>query len=175
VDTALVISGVLLVALAAQVRIPLPFTPVPITGQTFGVLLIGASLGAWRGMASLLLYLLLGAFGLPFYAGGSHGWEVVVGPTGGYLVGFIVAALAVGWMAERGWDRKVPSALGAMLVGTVIIYLFGLPWLSRALHAGVGRTLEAGLYPFVIGDTLKLLLASAALPGAWKLLKRLSP
>ncbi|MDQ4149957.1 MAG: biotin transporter BioY [Actinomycetota bacterium] len=174
VDAAFVVAGTLLVALSAQVRIPLPFTPVPLTGQTFGVLLVGASLGASMGTASLFLYLLAGAVGLPFYAGGAHGWDVVQGATGGYLVGFIVSALVVGFLAERGWDRKIGRSMGAMLIGTLVIYLFGLAWLSQVLDAGLERTLEAGLYPFLLGDLLKLLLAAAVLPTVWKLVGRRS-
>jgi biotin transport system substrate-specific component len=173
VDAVLVLSGVLLVALSAQLRIPLPFTPVPITGQTFGVLLVGACLGAWRGLASLLAYLLVGAFGLPVYAGGKHGWEIVQGPTGGYLVGFVVAAAVVGILAQRGWDRKLFSSFGAMLAGSAIIYFFGLLWLSRVVQTDLSRTLELGLYPFLIGDALKVCLASAALPAAWKVVRRI--
>jgi biotin transport system substrate-specific component len=172
-DAVLIFSGVVLVSLAAQIRVPLPFTPVPITGQTFGVLLVGASLGAWRGLSSSFLYLLVGAAGVPVYAGGQRGWEAVQGPTGGYLVGFVVAAAVVGILAQRGWDKKLSSSIPAMLAGSLIIYLFGLLWLSRVLDADMARTLELGLYPFLLGDALKALLASAALPAAWKLVSRL--
>ncbi|MGH2706035.1 MAG: biotin transporter BioY [Actinomycetota bacterium] len=175
VDAALILAGALLVALAAQIRIPLPFTPVPITGQTFAVLLVGATLGATRGAASLVLYVLLGAAGLPFYAGGAAGWKVVQGPTGGYLIGFVAAAWLTGYLAERRWDRRLSSALGAMLSGSVLIYLIGLPWLSWSLGTGLTKTLELGLYPFVPGDILKLYLAGAALPGAWKVIGRGEP
>ncbi len=173
VDAALVVGGSLLIAGLAQVSIKLPFTPVPITGQTFGVLLVGASLGAWRGLSSLLLYLLVGATGMPVYSGGQRGWEVVQGPTGGYLLGFVVAAAVVGILAQRGWDKKLSSSLLAMLTGSVIIYVFGLLWLSRVLNADLARALELGLYPFLLGDALKALLASAALPASWKLVNRL--
>jgi biotin transport system substrate-specific component len=172
VDAFLILAGALLVALAAQIEIPLPFTPVPITGQTLAVLLVGSSLGAWRGGSSLLLYLVLGGVGLPFYSGGDRGWEVVQGATGGYLIGFILAAIVTGALAERRWDRRVRSSIGAMLTGNVIIYLVGLPWLAVVLDTGLEKTLEFGLYPFVPGDMLKLYLAALALPGAWKLLGR---
>jgi biotin transport system substrate-specific component len=175
VDVALILAGALLVALAAHIRIPLPFTPVPITGQTFAVLLVGATLGAARGAASLGLYVMLGAAGLPFYAGGQAGWKVVQGPSGGYLIGFVAAAWLTGYLAERGWDRRLRSALGAMLTGSVAIYLIGLPWLSWSLGTGLSKTLELGLYPFVPGDILKLYLAGATLPGAWKVLGRGEP
>lgn len=172
VDAGLVVAGALLVAASAQIRIPLPFTPVPITGQTFGVLLVGASLGPWHGVSSLLLYVLLGGLGLPFYAGASGGWNVVAGATGGYLLSYPVAAWATGALAERGWDKKIGSSIGAMLTGNVIIYLFGLPWLAWQLGTGLTKTLELGLYPFIPGDTLKLYFAAALLPGAWRFVNR---
>ena len=171
-DVLLVLAGAGLVALAAQVSIPLPFTPVPITGQTFAVVLVGASLGAIRGCASLSLYLAAGLAGAPVYADGKHGWEVVSGATGGYLVGFIVAACLTGLLAERRWDRRFSSAVAAMLTGNVVIYLIGLPWLAVVLDTSLERTLELGLYPFVAGDVLKLYLAGALLPAAWRLVKR---
>jgi biotin transport system substrate-specific component len=171
-DLALIVAGALLVAGAAQVSVKLPFTPVPITGQTFAVVLVGAGLGAVRGTASLTLYLLLG-LALPFYAEGKHGWAVVSGASGGYLVGFVVAAALTGWLAQQGWDRRFSSAVTAMLTGNVVIYLFGLPWLAHSLDTGLARTLELGLYPFVPGDVCKLYLAGALLPGAWQLVGRL--
>jgi biotin transport system substrate-specific component len=169
----LVLAGTGFVALAAQVKISLSFTPVPITGQTFAVLLVGASLGALLGLASLGLYLFVGALGAPIYAEGQGGWDVLTGPTGGYIVGFCCAAALVGWMAQQRWDRRFNSAVAAMLTGNVVIYLFGLPWLAREIGTGLEGTLEAGLYPFVVGDLLKLYLAGALLPSAWKLVERL--
>jgi biotin transport system substrate-specific component len=171
-DALLVVAGAGVVAVAAQVSIPLPFTPVPITGQTFAVVLAGASLGAVRGTASLSLYLAVGLLGAPVYADGAHGWDVVSGATGGYLVGFILAAGLTGWLAERRWDRRFSSALAAMLTGNVVIYLVGLPWLAVVLDTGLEKTLELGLYPFVPGDMLKLYLAGALLPAAWQLAKQ---
>ena len=167
-DIALVIGGCLFVALLAQVKIPLGFTPVPITGQTFAVLLVGASLGSWRGGAALLLYLVAGTW-LPFYAGGASGFVGSIA-SGGYIVGFIFAAFAVGWLAERGWDRK-PWILLAMLVGNVILYVPGLLWLATFAPAESrwATTMEWGLYPFIVGDAIKLVAASLLLPGAWKL------
>ena len=167
-DIALVIGGCLFVALLAQVKIPLGFTPVPITGQTFAVLLVGAALGSWRGGAALLLYLVAGTW-LPFYAGGASGFVGSIA-SGGYIVGFIFAAFAVGWLAERGWDRK-PWILLAMLVGNVILYVPGLLWLATFAPAETrwATTMEWGLYPFIIGDAIKLVAASLLLPGAWKL------
>ena len=167
-DAALVIGGCLFTALLAQVKIPLGFTPVPITGQTLAVLLVGASLGSWRGGAALALYLVAGTW-LPLYAGGASGFVGSIA-SGGYIVGFIPAAIAVGWLAERGWDRK-PWILLAMLAGNIILYVPGLLWLATFAPAE-GRwatTLEWGFYPFVMGDAIKLVAASLLLPGAWKL------
>lgn len=171
-DAALVCAGAALIAGAAQVSIPLPFTPVPVTGQTFAVLLVGAGLGTLRGGASGLLYLLLGLVGAPVYADGHHGLAVITGATGGYLVAFPLAAALSGRLAERRWDRRFSSAVGAMLTGNVLVYLVGLPWLSVSLGTGLERTLELGLYPFVPGDLLKLYLAAALLPSAWRLVGR---
>lgn len=172
-DAVLVLTGTAFVALAAQVSIPLPFTPVPITGQTFAVVLVGASLGAVRGFASLLLYWLVGIAGAPVYADQSSGWETFVGPTGGYIVGFMLAAAVTGYLAERRWDRRFPSSVAAMLTGNVLIYVPGLLWLGHYLDTNVEETLEAGLYPFVVGDLLKLYLAGALLPLAWKAVDRI--
>lgn len=173
VDVLLVVAGAGLVALCAQIEIPLAFTPVPISGQTFAVLLVGASLGPLLGGSSLLLYFCVGLIGAPVYSGGDGGWEIVHGATGGYLVGFIAAAVLTGWLAQRRWDRHFNSAVAAMLSGSVVIYSFGLPWLAKEIGTGLEGTLEAGLYPFVIGDLIKLYLAGMLLPGAWKLVKRL--
>jgi biotin transport system substrate-specific component len=173
-DTVLVMAGTALVALAAQISISLPFTPVPITGQTFAVVLVGASLGALRGTASLTLYLALGIAGAPIYADHRHGWDVIVGASGGYIVGFLVAAAVTGFLAERRWDRTFSSAVAAMLTGNVVIYLVGLPWLAVVLGTSLEKTLELGLYPFVPGDIFKLYLAGALLPGAWAVVKRVS-
>jgi biotin transport system substrate-specific component len=171
-DAMLVLAGAGLIAGSAQVSISLPFTPVPITGQTFSVLLVGASLGAARGGASALLYVLLGVAGAPVYASGNHGWAVITGATGGYLVSYPFVSALTGWLAEHRWDRRFSSAVGAMLTGNVVIYLFGLPWLAVVLNTGLERTLELGLYPFVPGDTFKLYIAAALLPSAWRLITR---
>ena len=168
-DSLLIVGGSLFVAGMAQVRIPLPFTPVPLTGQTFAVLLVGAVLGSRRGAASLLFYLILGSFGLPFFAGGASGLAYLMGPTGGYLVGFVAAASLVGLLAGRGLDRRVPGALLAFLAGEIVIYLFGVAWLSVFL--GIQRAIAVGLVPFLVGDAIKLVAAGLALPAAWKLVK----
>jgi biotin transport system substrate-specific component len=168
-DLLLVTAGALLVTLLAQVRIPLPFTPVPLTGQTFAVLLVGAALGSRRGVASLGLYLALGALGLPFFAGGASGLAYMTGPTLGYLVGFIVAAYIVGLLAERGLERDLRTSLLPFLTGTIIIYVFGAGWL--ALSLGIQKAVMLGVIPFLIGDAVKIILASLALPAAWKLVR----
>ena len=167
-DALLIIGGCLFTAALAQVKIPLGFTPVPITGQTLAVLLVGAALGSWRGGAALLLYLMAGTW-LPFYAGGASGFVGSIA-SGGYIVGFVPAAFAVRWLCERGWDRK-PWILLAMLAGNVILYVPGLLWLSTFAPAESrwATTLEWGLFPFIIGDLLKLGLAALLLPGSWAL------
>lgn len=166
---ALVVSFALLTAVAAQIRFPLPFTPVPVTGQTFAVLLSGAALGSTAGAASQTLYLLMG-LGLPFYAGGASGWTYATGATGGFLIGFIAAAWVVGYLAERRQDRNVATAVPAFLAGTVTIYLLGVPWLANVLNVSWGRAVELGAAPFVLGDLAKVALAGALLPAAWKLI-----
>jgi biotin transport system substrate-specific component len=167
-DAMLVAGGAGLVALAAQVSFHLGYTPVPITLQTFPVLLVGAALGPLRGAASLTLYLLLGIAGVPVYSAHSHGWAV----TGGYIVGFVLAAALVGWLAERGWDRKFSTAVSSMLTGSVVIYLCGVVWLHHDLHVNWASALDYGVYPFVPFDLVKVYLAAAALPAAWTLVKR---
>ena len=171
-DAALIAAGAGLIAASAQLSISLPFTPVPLTGQTFAVVLVGASLGGLRGSASSLLYVLLGIAGAPVYAHGASGWAVITGATGGYLVGLPLAAALTGRLAERRWDRQFSSAVGAMLTGNVLIYLVGLPWLAVVLDTNLERTFELGLYPFVAGDLFKVYLAAAALPAAWRIAGR---
>jgi biotin transport system substrate-specific component len=174
-DLGFIAAGTALTAAAAQISIPM--WPVPITGQTFAVLLVGTSLGAMRGALSMVLYMALGAFGLPIFTAGKSGLAYIAGPTGGYLIGFVLAAIVVGWLAQRQWDRKVVGAFVSFLVGSVVIYSVGLPWLSVALGQ-LGRpndlaaTLQAGLYPFIPGDILKAAAAGALLPLTWKLVNR---
>ena len=172
VSVALVIGFALLTAAMAQIRIPLGFTPVPITGQTFAVLLSGAALGAGLGAASQATYLALGLV-FPFYAGGDSGWDVIAGTTGGYLVGFIAAAWVVGRLAERNQDRNVWTAIPAFLFGSVIIHLFGVPWLAAELGVDWNRAAELGSYPFIAGDLIKVALAGLLLPASWRLISRL--
>src|SRR5712691_3576316 len=140
-QVACAVAGSLLIAGLAQVSISLPFTPVPITGQTLGVLLVGAAYGPGLGAATLGLYLLEGAVGLPFYAQHAHGWSVLAfaSATGGYLWGFVLAAALVGWLSRTGWDRSIRSSIGAMFLGSVVLYGVGLPWLKHALPPLVGH------------------------------------
>lgn len=169
-DVILITLGALFVAAMAQLKIALPFTPVPLTGQTFAVLLAGATLGSRRGAASMLLYIALGALGLPVFAGGASGLAYLSGATLGYLIGFVLAAFVIGLLAERGMERNVRTSVIPFLVGTVIIYACGVTWLTIMLGS-MSQAIAAGLFPFLIGDTLKIIAASLALPGAWKLLK----
>ena len=169
ISATLVLGFALFTALMAQIAIPLGFTPVPITGQTFAVLLAGAALGPRLGPASPALYWGMGAVGLPFYADANGGWDVATGATAGYLVGFVVAAAVVGWLAERQQDREVWTAIPAFLLGSVIIHLFGVPWLASELGVDWVTAAELGSYPFIVGDLLKVALAGIALPVSWRL------
>ena len=169
-DLVLVLGGSLLVALSAQVAFPLPFSPVPVTAQTLAVLLVGALLGGVRGGVSLLLYLAQGVAGLPVFAAGGAGVAYFLGPTGGYLLGFVAGATLTGLLAERGWDRRIGTTLMAMLLGTAVIYATGLVWL--AVFAGAENVLAAGLYPFLPGAVVKIVVAALLLPQGWRLLGR---
>ena len=167
-DSAAVVVASLFIAVCAQIQIHLPFTPVPLSGGTLGVLYAGALLGSRRGAAAVLLYLLEGSAGLPFFSGGAAGFVHLLGPTGGYLVGFPVGAFATGLLAERGWDRTPGRAFLAMLAGSLPIFAFGLIGLSRFVP---GSTLLAqGLWPFVPGDLLKSAVSAGLLPLGWNLL-----
>lgn len=169
-DLVLIVLGALFVAVLAQVKIALPFTPVPLTGQTFAVLLIGATLGSKRGAASMALYIGLGALGLPVFAGGTSGIAYLSGATLGYLVGFVIAAYVIGLLAERGLERNVRTSLIPFLIGTALIYVCGVAWLAVVLGS-LSKAVTAGLLPFLIGDALKLIAASLLLPAAWKLVR----
>lgn len=162
------------VALTARISIPLPFTPVPVTGQTLGVLLCGAVLGWRRGALALALYLVEGAMGLPVWAPSATllpGIGRLLGPTGGYLWAYPFAAALVGLLAERGWDRRFALAALAMVLGNVVIYAFGVAWLAL-FYSTIQQALLTGLVPFVAGDLLKIAVAAVVLPGAWKLVRR---
>jgi biotin transport system substrate-specific component len=166
-NAAIVVLGALVIYLSARVSIPVPGSPVPVTGQTFGVLLVGGALGFRRGLAGVALYVAVGLVGLPFFAEGRGGVSVILGATGGYIVGFLLAGALVGRLAELGWDRRIAGAVGAMLIGNAVIYLVGVPWLMAVAHFGLADGIAKGLTPFLIGDAVKLVLAAAAFPVAW--------
>ncbi len=166
----LILLGTAFVALTAQIAIPT--LPVPFTGQTFGVLVAGGALGFRRGGAALLLYLAIGALGAPIYAQGDAGIERLLGPTGGYLTGFVIAAAVVGRLAELGWDRRLGGAFAMMLIGTAIIYAIGVPWLKVATGMPWSDALFGGMTKFLIWDAAKLAIAAAIFPAAWWLIGR---
>ena len=164
---AFVVFGSLLLALSAQFKIPL--YPVPITGQTLVVLLIGMTFGARLGGITMAAYLLEGALGLPVFAGGASGIAILMGPTGGYLFGFLLASVAMGYLAERGMGRTAVSTVVAMIIGNCVIYVCGALWLSNFI--GFGQAIAAGVLPFLYGDTLKLIIAAVLMPLAWRAVK----
>jgi len=169
-DVILILTFGFLTALSAQISFWIG--PVPITGQTFTVLLGGILLGSFRGALSQVFYLLVGLSGIPFWfaPGGNLGIARLLGPTGGYLIGFILAAFFVGKLAERGWDKKIKTAILAMALGNIVIYIFGLFWLTNFIP--FKGLFAAGLYPFILGDLFKIILAGLILPRAWKIIKR---
>ncbi len=166
----LVVAAAAITALAAQVRIPLPFTPVPITGQTFAVLLTGAALGWKLGAAGQFAYLAVGALGAPVFTDASGGVEVLTGATGGYLFGFILAAALVGRLAEKRQDRSFATMFTAFIVGSIVIYVLGVVGLMAATGWPLLEAVEKGVVPFLLGDLIKAAAAGLLLPGAWKLL-----
>jgi biotin transport system substrate-specific component len=177
---ALICVGAVFIAVTANVGFRLPDNPVPVTGQTLSVLVVGGALGLRRGVLSVGLYLILGLL-LPVYANQEHGfgtiasigWSgVAIAPIGGYLISFLVAAALVGWLAENGWDRHIGGAIGAMILGEVVIYLIGVPWLAVSLHLSPQVAIEKGLTPFLIGDTIKLAIAAGIFPCAWWIVGR---
>lgn len=181
---ALAVLGSIFVAICAQITVPL--WPVPITGQTFAVLVVGMAYGMRLGAASLLLYLIFGVVDLPVFANQASGFDVLMGPSGGYIIGFVIAAGALGYLAERGWDRHPATTALAMIIGNVVLYIPGLLWLwkfyagpgmdyvaSAGAETALGAAIMAGLIPFLIGDVLKLLLAAAVLPIAWRAILKL--
>lgn len=163
-NLALILCANLLIALSAQLSFHLPFSPVPITGQTLTVLLLAALLGKKRGLAAILLYLGEGALGMPVFAGGQGGLGVLIGPTGGYLLGFAAATFLVGSLIDRGWDRRIWTSTLAMLLGNLVIYICGLAWLSTLVAPD--QVLALGLYPFLVGDALKITLAAGVLAAS---------
>ena len=167
-----IVAGAALTALAAQVSLPVPGSPVPVTGQTFAVLLTAAALGPLRGLASQGLYLALGIVGLPVFAGAAHGPHVLFGASGGYLVGFLAAAAIVGAGARRGADRSPLRTLLLFALASAVIYLLGTAWLCLDTGMSASAGIAAGVTPFLPGDAAKALLAAGLLPGTWRLLGR---
>lgn len=171
-DAALVLTAALFTALLAQVEVPVPGSPVPISGQTLGVVLTAAALGPVRGAAGQALYVLLGAVGLPFYAGGDAGFSHLAGATGGYLFGFIIAGYLVGLAARHGLDRAPWKALPLFLAGQAVIFALGVPWLAAVADLSATDALDQGLYPFIVGGLVKAAIAGAVMAGAWRLIHR---
>jgi len=169
-DIALVVGASALLALSAQVALRLPISPVPVTGQTLAVLLLGALLGSRRGVAAVGLYLLEGACGLPVFAQGAAGLPYMLGPTGGYLAGFLAGAYLAGRLAERGWDRSPWRMLAAVTIADAALFLPGVAYLSVLM--GPQLAVTTGLLPFLPGEALKIALAAALLPGGWRLVRR---
>jgi len=167
-DAALVAGGAALTGLAAQIAVPVPGSPVPVTGQTFAALLVGTALGTGRGLASLAVYALLGLAGVPWFAEGGSGATVSFG----YILGMLLAATVVGALARRGADRSLVRMAGTMLLGEAIIYAIGVPYLALAADMTLTQAIAAGLTPFLLGDALKAALAMGVLPTAWKFVKR---
>ena len=167
-DLALVVGGAALTGVAAQLSVPVPGSPVPVTGQTLAALLVGTALGTRRGAAAMGLYLVAGLAGVPWFAAGSSG----SGVTFGYIIGFVLAGALVGELARRGADRSPLRTAGAMVLGNLAIYAVGVPYLALSLHVGLGKAASLGLYPYLLGDAVKAALAMGLLPAAWKLLGR---
>jgi len=168
-----VLGASILIALSAQIAVPIPFSPVPMTLQPFAILLAGAALGARRGGAAALLYLFEGAAGLPVFAQGKAGilW-VVSGPTAGFLLAFPVVAFLVGWLSERGWMRTATGTIGAMTLGLATLHLFGWSWLAAMMQLGPARAFAVGTLPFLAGDAVKIVIAAAILPAAQRFVGR---
>jgi biotin transport system substrate-specific component len=171
-NAVLVVSGVLGLAALAQIAVPVPGSPVPVTGQTLGVLLLGTTYGSTLGFTTFALYMLAGIAGAPVFANSGHGLDRLVGATGGYLVGMLVATFVLGQFARFRLDQKFLTALPSMLIGTVITFSFGLVWLHQYTGQSWSRTISAGLTPFIIGEALKIAIAGTSLPALWRLVNR---
>jgi len=166
-DMGLVTLGVLLLVLSGRIVIPIPFTPVPVTGQTLAIFLIASSMGRIRGILSVLFYVMAGIAGLPVFAGGTLGIARIFGPTGGYIIGFLLGVYVIGYLSEKGWDRQFLKALLTFLIGNILIYIPGIIQLS--IFTGWNRAFLMGVYPFIPGDIVKIMIAGTSLPLLWRL------
>jgi biotin transport system substrate-specific component len=167
-----VVGGIGFLSLLAQISVPVPGSPVPVTGQTLGVLLIGTTYGARLGLLTFASYLLAGIAGAPIFAGSTHGVEKVIGATGGYLVGMLVASFVLGYLADRKADQKFKTSFAALLLGDVVIFAFGLTWLHASLDMTWAATIKAGLTPFILGEALKIAITATSLPLVWRKISR---
>ena len=165
---ALVVGGTAFLALMAQIAVPVPGSPVPVTGQTLGALLLGSAYGASLGFTTFATYLLVGFVGAPVFASGAHGLSRITGATGGYLVGMLLASLITGYLAGRKWDQKIFTVIPTMLIGDVVIFSAGLLWLHHSLHVSWATTLKFGFTPFILGEVIKIAIASTAMPTIWR-------
>jgi len=165
---ALVVGGIAFLALMAQISVPVPGSPVPVTGQTLGVLLLGSAYGATLGFTTFASYLIIGFIGAPIFASGTHGVAHITGATGGYLVGMLLASLLTGYLAGRKWDQKIATVIPTMLLGEVVIYTAGLFWLHHSIHASWSTTFKFGFTPFILGEVIKIAIASTAMPTLWR-------
>ncbi|CAB4754127.1 unannotated protein [freshwater metagenome] len=168
----LILTGTVFLALMAQISFPIPGSPVPFTGQTLGVLLLGTAYGASLGFSTMAFYLLMGILGAPIFASGSHGFEKIAGATGGYLVGMLISTIALGALAGRKWDQKIKTVIPTMLIGNSIVFTFGLIWLHQYTGQSWAWTFEKGFTPFVFGELLKIAIASTTLPVVWRFVSK---
>lgn len=168
----LVLTGTVFLALMAQISFPIPGSPVPFTGQTLGVLLLGTAYGASLGFSTMAFYLLMGILGAPVFAAGSHGLEKIAGATGGYLVGMLISTLVLGALAGRKWDQKIKTVIPTMIIGNGIVFTFGLIWLHQYTGQSWAWTFEKGFMPFILGELLKIAIASTALPIVWRFVSK---
>jgi biotin transport system substrate-specific component len=171
-NAVLVVSGVLGLAALAQIAIPVPGSPVPVTGQTLGVLILGTTYGSTLGVTTFALYILAGIAGAPVFANSGHGLDRIVGATGGYLIGMLVATFVLGQLARFRLDQKFSTALPSMLIGTVVTFSFGLIWLYQYTGQSWSWTVNAGLTPFIVGEVLKIAIAGTSLPAIWRIVNR---
>ena len=167
-QVALVIGGTAFLALMAQIAVPVPGSPVPVTGQTLGALLLGSAYGASLGFTTFASYLLVGFLGAPVFASGAHGLSRITGATGGYLVGMLLASLLTGYLAGRKWDQKILTVIPTMILGDLVIFGAGLYWLHHSIHATWATTFKLGLTPFILGEVIKIAIASTAMPTLWR-------